>query len=254
MSMRSVFIVLLMFGCCMSANAQIRLRVAAGLSTDWITNNNPATFRMVSEGQATDTNQPFGGSLDGMQSGWGLKCFVDLDKQKNFRIPFGVDYWMFTGTQTVNGGISGVQVRHEVNIISTMVGFEWSFVEFPMAFARAYVGAELRPTFIGANSLTTFLWNYSRADERTETTYLSSNKEACTRLGGMVRLGVEGELYYPVFINTSVAWGVMNMIGRDTRPTWEGGRGELLTASKLNEGVESYVQHLNFTFMIQVRL
>ena len=63
-----------------------------------------------------------------------------------------------------------------------------------------------------------------------------------------------GELYYPVFINTSVAWGVMNMIGRDTRPTWEGGRGELLTASKLNEGVESYVQHLNFTFMIQVRL
>lgn len=254
MTKRIVTIALVICAFAGVAQAQVRFRVAAGLSTDWITNDNPATYRFVSESTANDTNAPYGGGLDGMQSGWGLRGYADLDKQKNFRIPFGIDNWDYGGTQTVSGGISGTQVRHDVNIFSTMLGFEWSFVEFPMAFARAYVGAEVRPTFIGANEVTTHLWDYSRPNERFDSIIVSNNKESCTRLGGMVRLGVEGELYYPVFINTSVAWGVMNMIGRDTRPTSEGGRGELLTASKLNEGGESYVQHLNFTFMIQVRL
>lgn len=236
-----------------TSSAQVRFRVAAGMSTDWITNDNPAAERMVGDAQVADSLVPLGGSLDGMQAGWGIRGYADLDKQKYFRIPIGLDYWMYDGTQTVQDYLSGTQIRHQVDIISTMIGFEWSFAEFPMAYARAYVGGEIRPTFIGANQVTYHSWNRASSVDY-DSTDVFSLKEACTRVGAMLRLGVEGELYYPVFINTSVAWGVMNLIGRDTRPTWEGGRGELLTVSKLNEGGESYVQHLNFTFMIQVRL
>jgi hypothetical protein len=70
----------------------------------------------------------------------------------------------------------------------------------------------------------------------------------------MARLGIEGEIYYPVFVNTSVGWGAMNLLGRDTRSTANGGRGELLTPVSQNEAGEGVLYHLNFTFMVQVRL
>jgi hypothetical protein len=70
----------------------------------------------------------------------------------------------------------------------------------------------------------------------------------------MARLGIEGEIYYPVFLNTSVGYGVMNLLGRDTRSSAQGGRGELLTPRALNEAGEGVLTHLNFAFMIQVRI
>jgi hypothetical protein len=46
----------------------------------------------------------------------------------------------------------------------------------------------------------------------------------------------------------------MNLLGRDTRSTAEGGRGELLTPVSQNESGEAILHHLNFTFMVQIRL
>lgn len=234
-------------------HAQVRFRVAAGLSTDWITNDNPATYRIAGTGDQADTNAGFGGGFDGMQIGWGIKAFADLDKQKITRIPFGVDYFLFSGAQSIQSSTFKVNVKNEVNVLSYHGGFEWSFVEFPLAYARAYLGAEARVTSVSANTLT-FREQYFNTAPPIDSTRVTSGKPSATRLGGMLRLGIEGELYYPVFINTSVAWGVMNLIGRDTTPTWEGGRGELLTPFSLNEAGESLIYHLNFTFMVQVRI
>ncbi len=251
--MKKMILISLVLGAVGIAQAQIRFRVAAGLSTDWITNDNPATYRFVTAENAADTMLPYGGALDGVQVGWGIRGYVDLDKQKYFRIPIGLDVFSFSGTQSSSDGLSGIQVRHEVTLVSSMVGFEWSFVEFPLAFARAYIGGEIRPLFVQPNNITSRNWN-SQTSPRYDSTWTYNGKESATRLGAMARIGVEGELYYPVFINTSVAYGVMNLIGRDQRSVSEGGRGELLTAVKLGEGSETFVHHLNFTFMIQVRL
>ena len=237
----------------MDMHAQLRFRVAAGLSTNWITNDNPATYRITGVGDPTDTTAGYGGGLDGVQVGWGITGFADLDKQKLYRIPFGLDVWMMGGTQTLNGTSFTIAVRHEVQVYSGHAGFEWSFVEFPLAYARAYLGAEMRLNHVAPNSINVHEeYRSTNPPLIRDTTY--SAKAAATRLGGMIRLGIEGELYYPVFINTSIGWGVMNLIGRDSRPTWEGGRGELLTAVPLNEAGESLVQHVNFTFMLQVRI
>ena len=234
------------------SEAQVRFRVAAGLSTDWITNDNPAVYRIAGTGDETDTTAGFGGGFDGMQIGWGLKAFADLDKQKIMRIPFGIDYFMYRGAQSIQASTFKILVNNEVNLYSYHAGFEWSFVEFPLAYARAYLGAEARVTSVSPNTIT-YQESYVNAPER-DTTRVISGKDAATRLGGMLRLGIEGEIYYPVFLNTSVAWGVMNLIGRDTTPTWEGGRGELLTPFPINEASESLIYHLNFTFMVQVRI
>ena len=234
------------------ADAQVRFRVAAGLSTDWITNDNPAVYRIAGTGDETDTTAGFGGGFDGMQMGWGLKAFADLDKQKILRIPFGIDLFQYRGAQSIQARNFKILVNHEVNLYSYHGGFEWSFVEFPLAYARAYLGAEARVTTVSPNTIT-YEESYVSAPER-DTIRTLTGKEAATRIGGMLRLGIEGELYYPVFLNTSVSWGVMNLIGRDTTPTWDGGRGELLTPFPLNEASESLIYHLNFTFMVQVRI
>ncbi|MBI2794945.1 MAG: hypothetical protein HYX66_09900 [Ignavibacteria bacterium] len=235
---------------CTAASSQVRYRVAAGLSTDWITNNNPATYRITGHSSDLDSNKPFGGGFDGMQMGWGIKGFIDIDKQKRFRIPVGLDYFMYSGAQSFGATRYRLTARHEVDLYTGIVGFEWAFAEFPMAFARAYIGGEARLLYVTPNVYqVTFEIRDSILIDRTV-----YPKPAATRLGAMVRLGIEGEVYYPVFVNTSVAWGAMNLVGRDEVPGTNGGRGELLTVNSDLEGAESIVMHLNFTFMVQVRL
>lgn len=239
----------------LSASAQLRFRVSAGMSTDWIVSDNPAVARIVSSTTAEDENAPPGGSLDGMQMGWGLRCYADLDKQKKFRIPFGFDLHSMSGTQQVLSPSYLIRIRHDINIYTTHLGFEYAFAEFPAAFARAYSAVELRGAFIGDSRFSSLQRSYDATNEVVE---VSKNdivqKEGTFRLGWMARLGIEGELYYPIFLNTSIGYGVLNAIGRDTKSQADGGRGELLTPSTSNEGPEQYIEHVNFTFMIQVRL
>ncbi|MFN4908489.1 MAG: hypothetical protein ACK475_11220 [Bacteroidota bacterium] len=252
---RSILIVSFVLSAILSTavEAQIRFRIATGLSTDWITNDNPAVYQLSGSPDTSNPDRPYGGSFDGAQVGWGLRGYVDLDKQKTFRIPVGVDLFLYRGTQSIKGIGYDFRVDHSTDLVSAFTGFEWSFVEFPLAFARAYVGAEARFLFVGENTITntgrTFVdgkW-ISTQDQYT-------GKPSAFRMGAMARFGIEGEIYYPVFLNTSVGYGVMNLVGRDDRPTWKEGRGELLTARPLNEPTEGLLYHLNFSFMVQVRL
>jgi hypothetical protein len=235
-----------------NAVAQVRFRVAAGLSTDWITSDNPAVFRLASSQNAVP-EETYGGAFDGAQMGWGLRGYIDLDKQKKFRIPVGLDYFMYKGAQSIVGETYSIRLTHENALTAALAGFEWSFVEFPWAFARAYVGAEARMLFVGANTITRDSKTLV-ADSIVQRVEVFNGKAATSRLGAMARLGIEGEIYYPVFVNTSVGWGAMNLLGRDTRSTANGGRGELLTPVSQNESGEGVLYHLNFTFMVQVRL
>ncbi|NQW30571.1 MAG: hypothetical protein HQ472_08670 [Ignavibacteria bacterium] len=235
-------------------NAQVRFRAAAGLSTDWITNDNAATKRLSNSEDSVNFDAPFGGGFDGMQIGYGVKFYADLDKQKIIRIPIGVDVFSYSGAQALNGNTYTYNVRHENTIVSTMIGFEYSFIEFPLAFARAFAGAEIRPMYVGANVIRSVANTLVNGVWVPTIDRSANGKESAWRVGGMLRLGIEGEILYPVFLNTSVAYGVMNLLGRDTRTTSEGGRGELLTPFAKNEGSEQYIHHVNFTFMIQVRL
>lgn len=243
------------------ASSQVRFRIASGLSTDWITNDNAAVYPLTgsSEENSDQTNRPFGGAFDGAQPGWGLRGYVDLDKQKKFRIPVGVDVFYYSG---VGSAVSSpdkensyyrLWAEHSTTLVSSFTGFEWSFVEFPLAFARAYVGGEVRFLYVNDNKVKSEFTNVIRGEEF-YTEYSYSGKSSAFRVGGMARLGIEGEIYYPVFLNTSVGYGVMNLFGRDTRSSSQGGRGELLTPRSLNESGEGLLTHLNFAFMIQVRI
>ncbi len=231
-------------------SAQVRYRVSGGLSTMWITSDNPAVERIAS----MDTTKPFGGSLDGSQIGWGIRCYADLDKQKTLRIPFGIDLHMLSGTQSVTAPTYVAKAQHDVNIWTVHAGFEYAVVEFPLAFARGYVAGELRGAFVGQSNITKTLRTLDGQTGKIVTTVEEfSEKPSVFRLGAMARVGIEGELYYPLFLNTSVGYGILNLFLRDDQPT-PVGRGELLTPTRISEPTEGMLQQLNFTFMLQVRL
>jgi len=50
-----------------SVQAQVRFRIATGLSTDWITNDNPAVYQLSGSPDTSDPDRPYGGSFDGAQ-------------------------------------------------------------------------------------------------------------------------------------------------------------------------------------------
>ncbi len=241
-----------------SVQAQVRFRVSGGLSTNWIVSDNPAVQRIVAntEGSVLEPDQPasIGGAFDGNQIGYGIRLYADLDKQKLFRIPFGFDLFMMRGSQSYIAPNFGVLARHSTDLYSFHAGFEYAFVEFPLAFARAYVAAELRGTMVTNDNLYIRLQTINQEGQLTTSERNITGKPDAFRFGSMIRLGLEGEIYYPVFLNTSVGYGALNLLGRDTRPTTAGGRGELLTPDRISEGPEQVLQHVNFTFMFQVRL
>ncbi len=242
-----LFVVFATLAFATSVDAQVRFRVGTGLSTQWIVNDNPATYRLVGE----DSTVPTGGSFDGMQFGWGIRAYADLDKQKTFRVPFGFDYTSYTGAQSWAATFNTVFLKHTNQAYTVLAGFEYSFLEFPLAYARVYSGVELRGTMFTNNELQ-FVYTYANGVPTVNKTI--PTKPDVFRLGALARIGIEGEIYYPVFLNTSVGLGAVNFIGRDMKQTSEGGRGELLTTDRRNEGPESLVWQVNFTFMIQVRL
>lgn len=242
------------------ANSQIRFRVSGGLSTNWIVSDNPATARIVANTEGTPSGpdeaiEGIGGAFDGLQVGYGVRMYADIDKQKLFRIPFGADIFLMRGTQSFLAPNYGITATHSTSVYSFHAGFEYAFIEFPLAFARAYVAGELRGTLVSDDNLFVRERTINQTTQRIEVVERNiQGKADAFRIGSMIRLGLEGEIYYPVFLNTSIGYGAMNLIGRDVRPTSAGGRGELLTPDRKNEGPEQVLQHVNFTFMIQVRL
>ena len=73
-------------------------------------------------------------------------------------------------------------------------------------------------------------------------------KPSTFRLGGALKLGIVGEIFDPWYLNTSIGIGVVNFVGK------EDSRGELLTPSRRYENIESPLNLLLFTLLIQYRL
>src|SRR5690606_3976962 len=65
------------------------------------------------------------------------------------------------------------------------------------------------------------------------------------RFSFMPKIGVEGELTDDIYINASVGFQTLNLLGRDNR------RGELLTPITDFETQESLVKSFVFSFMLQ---
>ena len=73
-------------------------------------------------------------------------------------------------------------------------------------------------------------------------------QETATRLGMGLRIGVDGEVFAPWYVNISAGYNAFNLLGRNDS------RGELFTPSNLSEKVESIIGAIATTILIQYKL
>ncbi len=227
-----------------TSEAQIidRIKVGAGLSTMTILGDSPATKPFVSR----DSLAGIGGSFNAAMPGFALKLILESDKYKNFRIPIDMDWTFFTSGERypVSSNLV-INYWHSVQNIGLGTGLYYSFFDLTWANAKLYAGIDIKANFIN-NAEFSRKEKYFLAPER-DTTIVIFRKKSAVRLGGFLRIGLEGELVKKWSINTSVALGSMNLIGRDDA------RGYLLTPLPYSETKEEFVNLLNFSMMLQYR-
>jgi len=233
-----------------TASAQLgKIKVSGGLVTLKILGDNPATKPIVER----DTSKPFiiGGSFNVPQNGLFLNFDVSLDEDDDFVIPIGFEYYMFRSAERVPiTSYVTFLYKNSVDMPSIYTGFKWKFFKFPVANAKAYIEAKASANFVGSSDFTVT----QRRDNMSDTTLVFPSKDAATRLGGSLKLGFEGEVLDPVYVDTGVSIGVINFLGRDDVHPDDGGRGELLTPLTNFESAEGLIQTFNIFLSIKYRL
>ncbi|MFC2131510.1 hypothetical protein ACFLSQ_08750 [Bacteroidota bacterium] len=233
-----------------SMNAQLdRVKFSVGLSTIQILGNNLATKPFEHEEAGI---YMFGGSFDQSQSGLKLEALFALDNEEIFEIPVGFEYYFYKGREKEQmQGLSDRKFRHDVNIMTFVLGFNYSFFKFnPLnSVAKFYVGLDTRSSIIFQGR---FEQITNDVEQNIFETLTYDTKEDAFRLGGVLKLGLNGRLYEPLYVDFSAGIGIMNLIGKDDN------RGELLTPFKhtvrYNEDEENLVYNYHLTMMLQVKL
>ncbi|MCL5991692.1 MAG: hypothetical protein M1419_06270 [Bacteroidetes bacterium] len=219
-----------------------------GMKTTELIGSNPAS-KPFSE---PDPNKPplFGGGFDGPQPGMELLFEFPVGENNNFTIPLGIDYTFFQGLQRIPLTYFVLQdLDNRIDISSISLGLNYAIKKYDIANAKFYVGLEAKTSFVGKNVFT-IVTNYRNLDsiEILE----SSLKESCVRLGGSLKLGLEGEIAQNWYVNIHGTLGILNLVGRNDS------RGELLTPYRKTsfsfENQESLVFTIQYSFLIQYRL
>ncbi len=226
-----------------------KIKITGGLVTTKILGDNAAVKPIIER----DTNKPFviGGSFDVPQNGIFINFDMALDEDEDFIIPFGLEYYFFRSAERVPVTRYVTYLyKNKVDIQTMFTGFKYKFFKFPVSNAKAYIEMKLTANFINSGDFTV---NQRRFNQK-DTTLAFPSKEATTRFGGNLKIGFEGELLDPLYVDTGVSWGVINFLGRDETHPDDGGRGELLTPLTNFESTENIVQTLNFFLSIKYRL
>jgi hypothetical protein len=221
--------------------------LGVAFTTSKILGNNPAinTLRPI------NASVP-GGSFNGAMPGVEVVGQYKLDDIGDWRLVGGVNYTFYSAKEKFPGDVSTYRLSHSLNIVSPLVGINYTIFRFPTAMSSFYAGVEVRYNYIHGSE---FLLNeVSRINDEV-LTQRTLSKENAGRVGGLFKLGIEGEISDNYMIN--VSWGVdaLNLLNRDNA------RGQLLTpySSKVLvpgfgwELEEELTYNFYFSLMLQYR-
>ncbi len=216
--------------------------IAIGLTTTTIMGNNPASKSIFPSSNADPII--IGGGFYGAQPGLEVRITVPIDEDNRWRIPFGFDNQFFSATERVPEGANiEDRVSHTLNILTPYVGVSYVLQDLKYLKAKTYVSLEFTTSMI-QNIDYRLTRNYFFLNQL-DTTAVFPTKGNTIRYGGLIRAGVEGYLFYPLQINASVGFTLVNALGRDNQ------RSELLTPTHYLETRESYLWNFVISFLFQ---
>lgn len=215
------------------------------------------TSKILGDNPAINTLRPInssipGGSFNGAMPGIEIVGQYKLDDVGDWRLLGGVNYTFYSAKEKFPGDVSVFRLSHSLNIVSPLVGINYTMFRFPTAMSSFYAGVEFRYNYIHGSEFT--LNETSRINDAV-LSQRSISKESAGRMGGLVKLGLEGEISENYMIN--VSWGVdaLNLLGRDNA------RGQLLTPYSTKvlvpgfgwELEEELTYNFYFSLMLQYR-
>jgi len=221
--------------------------IGLGFTTSKILGDNPA----VNTISPINTKSP-GGSFNGAMPGALLMGQYKLDEVGDWRLVGGLNYTAYAARERLPREKVTYRLKNNLDIISPLVGINYTLIRFPSAMSSIYIGAEARYNYIFGQS---FVVEADFVDTGEITTQVRDTKDAVSRMGGLVKIGLEGELHENYMIN--VSWGVdaLNLLGADDS------RGQLLTPYIPDENTttlgfeqeEQLTYNFFFSIMIQYR-
>ncbi|MES2764875.1 MAG: hypothetical protein V4642_03335 [Bacteroidota bacterium] len=231
----------------LKAQTNRNFQLTGGLTTMWIVNENAALENIVphQEGEVP------GAGFDGQQVGLSLRMLYGIDTKRKLRITTGLDYYFLRGVQRIQLAASTYFIKYPVDMPTLVLGTEYAFLEYPPGDARIYAGIEARGAFIIAKQFD-FRW-VRLGDNIVLDIGHGEKKPDAFRLGGAVRLGIDGEISDPIYVNFSAGYGIVNLIGRDHA------RGELFTPDNSEAPLpypddhEGYIHNMLVSFLLQYR-
>jgi len=220
-------------------------KISAGIITTDILGDNRAKLPMVATSDEDDAYT--GVILVFTHPNIAIRAILPTDQYETLKLTGGIDYVLFSGREriVVNRNIVHL-LRHDVNMLAVVGGADYVLAELGFANAKIYTGAELKLNYFHSIKAERYE-NYLRDNER-DNTYIHPSKSEALRLGGVIKFGVEGRIRNRFYVNTGVALGIINAVGRDDS------RGELLTPLKLLENAESPVSTFQVIILLQYTL
>lgn len=217
--------------------------------------NNSATNQIFSSrnpGTTRDTADVTGSSMLGSQNGISARFNIEFGEKNQLILPLGIEYTAFRGGQQLNvdsGARGAGTVR--IDMFTVVAGIQHRLWNLPFAQAFLYGGMEARASFLSG---TQFEFKVTNRDgtSNPNSSIDTLTKESTFRMGGAIRVGVQGVIQDPIRINVSYAIGFMNLFGRDMRTSGRDRRGELLTPSNINQTNEILVPFGQFNLSLQV--
>jgi hypothetical protein len=230
-------------------------KLELGYTGTFLYGNNSASnalFVARNPGKAGDTADVTGSNMLGSQNGISARFNFEFGEKNQVIVPVGFEYTGFRGGQQLNvdsGGRGAGTVS--IDMFTVVAGIQHRLWNLPFAQAFLYGGMEARASFLSGT-------HYEfKVTNRNGTPNPSSSKDTVTkeatfRMGGALRVGVQGVLSDPIRVNISYAIGFMNLFGRDMRSAGKDRRGELLTAGFANQTNEILVPFGQFSLGLQI--
>lgn len=242
-----IFIALLAFLNMYETYSQFENRffIAAGLSTNEIIGNDWGKFPILER----DTNKPgiIGGGFTSSNPGFQFLMTFWFDTSGVFRIPLGVEYHYYEGLQRVPYTRHYTYfLKHRLDLWSIHLGLDVAFLNLQLAQTKVYTGIEFIANIFTNNLYTANLVHSTDPNISGET--LRASKSNALRFGTGIKLGFEGLIVEPWYINASWSLSLLNLLGKDDA------RGELFTPNIDKEGKENNSYNFNFNFLVQYRL
>lgn len=224
--------------------------IGVAFTTSKVLGDNPAinTMRIIGESIP-------GGSFNGAMPGVEVVGQYKLDDVGDWRLVGGVNYTFYSAREKFPSDITENRLTHTVNILTPLVGINYTLFRFPSAMSSFYAGLQLRYNYIHGSEFT-FTESLRSTGEVIPRKPRDIGKENTGRIGGLLKLGIEGEISENYMINVSWGIDVLNALNRDNV------RGQLLTPFSQSDFIvpvpweleEELTYNFYFSLMIQYRL